>query len=335
VDQSEALLIRQPASFLADPIRFPYHLLIGPCTDGPPKIFVAWSPKIPHSRRCVASVRLKIQTKTTVHVVLEKHMIPSFQATVFHRFMTTGRTSPALCGCEDAAGESVGDYVVKIRGGMERGATALASELVASRLAAYFGIPVPAPSLVTIEKEFADLVAATHPSHAKRMRASVGLNFGSCQLNDVTTWPVDRTVPDAMWATAVSTFAFDALIQNPDRRFSPNPNLFSRGDQIFLYDHELAFSFIEDLLPSEEPWRLDRCNYLSEHVFYSRLRRKDIDLTSFTELLSALPKTALPAIMMEVPAEWNNGNLWKINQHLLSVAGESAAFADEIRKRLV
>jgi hypothetical protein len=228
----------------------------------------------------------------------------------------------------------VGDYVVKIRGGMERGATALAAELVASRLASYFGIPVPAPSLVVIEKEFADLVAATHPSHAKRMRESVGLNFGSRQLNDVTTWPVDRTVPDAMWTTAVSTFAFDALIQNPDRKFSPNPNLFSRGDQIFLYDHELAFSFIEDLLPSEKPWLLDQCSYLSEHVFYSRLRRKDINLTGFSALLAALPNAALPAILTEVPAEWNNGSLSKINQHLLSVAGESAAFADEIRRRL-
>jgi len=261
-------------------------------------------------------------------------MIPTVQATVFHRFMATGRTSPALCGCEDATGQSVGEQVVKLRGALDRGVTGLASELVASRLATYFEIPVPAPVLVAVDQDFADLVAATHPSHSKRMRDSVGLNFGSRQLNDVITWPVDRAVPDAMWATAVSTFAFDALIQNPDRRFSPNPNLFSRGDQIFLYDHELAFSFIEEILPSDKPWRLDGCNFLSEHVFFNRLRRKDIDLTGFTELLAALPRKALPAILTEVPAEWNNGGLSKINRHLLSVAGESAKFADEIRKRL-
>jgi hypothetical protein len=123
--------------------------------------------------------------------------------------------------------------------------TGLASELVASRLADYFGVPVPAPALVSIEPAFAELVAANQPAHSQRMRGSIGLNFGSRQLNDVMTWPVDKSIPDAMWATAVSIFAFDALIQNPDRKFNPNPNLFSRGDQIFIYDHELAFSFIE------------------------------------------------------------------------------------------
>ena len=53
-----------------------------------------------------------------------------------------------------------------------------------------------------------------------------------------------------MMATAVSIFALDALIDNPDRKFSPNPNLFSRGDTIFVFDHELAFSFMLDISPS-------------------------------------------------------------------------------------
>lgn len=261
-------------------------------------------------------------------------MIPTFHAAVFHRYMTTGRTSPALCGCEDITGQAVGDFVVKLRGSMERGVKALAFELVASRLAVYFGIPVPTPALILIEKDFADMVSEAHPAQSKRMLASVGLNFGSLQLNDVATWPVDRLVPDAIWDTAVMTFAFDALIQNPDRKFSPNPNLFSRGDQILLFDHELAFSFIEDLLPSARPWMLDRCDFLSEHVFYRRLRRNKVDLTRFTELLADLPRVALPAILTEVPGGWDNGSLALIRQHLISVAGESAAFAEGIRRRL-
>jgi hypothetical protein len=32
-------------------------------------------------------------------------MMPHIIAAQFHRFMKTGRTSPALCGCEDEAGE--------------------------------------------------------------------------------------------------------------------------------------------------------------------------------------------------------------------------------------
>lgn len=261
-------------------------------------------------------------------------MIPLVRATVFHRLMKTGRTSPVLCGCEDTAGQSVGDYVVKIRGGLERGVTALASELVASRLASYFGLSVPPPSLVVIDNEFADLVGVMELAAANRMRRSVGLNFGSRVLTDVATWPVDRALTEGMWASAVSTFAFDALIQNPDRRFNPNPNLFSRGDQIFLYDHELAFSFIEGVALPERPWLLDQCAYLSEHVFFNRLRRKPIDLSSFTELLAKLPTSALPSIMADVPEEWNNGRLLRIAQHLIAVAGEAVAFADEVKRKL-
>ncbi len=166
-------------------------------------------------------------------------MIPILQAVQFHRLMGSGRTTPALCGCEDADGKSAGEFVVKLRGGLER-SIGLTAELVANQLATYFGIPVPTPALVSIDAELADLVALNFPEKSKRIRDSIGLNFGSRQLSDVTTWPVDKAIPEAMLATAVSIFAFDALIENPDRKFSPNPNLFSRGDVIFVFDHEFG-----------------------------------------------------------------------------------------------
>lgn len=261
-------------------------------------------------------------------------MIATLHAAVFHKFMGTGRTTPALCACEDAEGKLAGDFVVKLRGGTERGATGMVSELVGSRLAAYFGIPVPLPSLVHIDAAFAALVAKSHPDKSKRMVDSVGLNFGSRQLNDVVTWPVDKSVPDAMWATATNIFAFDALIENPDRKFSPNPNLFSQGDQIFVFDHELAFSFIEDLFPSQSPWKLERSKYLADHVYFKRLKGKAVDLELFTSRLDALPVTALPEILAEVPEEWNNGSLSKINAHLCAMAPKAAQFAEEVRRRL-
>ena len=43
-------------------------------------------------------------------------MIRRLTAIQFERFMTSGRTSPALCGCEDESGVMVGEYVVKLRG---------------------------------------------------------------------------------------------------------------------------------------------------------------------------------------------------------------------------
>ncbi len=262
-------------------------------------------------------------------------MIPTFQAVQLHRFMGSGRTTPALCGCEDENGKLVGEFVVKLRGGLDRNVTGLAAELVATQLATYFGIPVPAPALVSIDAEFADLVALSFPEKSKRIRDSIGLNFGSRQLSDVIIWPVDKAIPEAMLRTAVSIFAFDALIENPDRKFSPNPNLFIRGDTIFVFDHEVAFSFIEDIFPSTTPWKLDRGNYLSDHVFFKQLKGKDIDLSTFTNRLELLSDTEISKIMAEVPNEWNNSNLSRIRGHLSAVVGQFALFAEEIRRRLV
>jgi hypothetical protein len=260
-------------------------------------------------------------------------MVARITAVQFHRFMSSGRTSPVLCGCEDDLGNRVDDYVVKLRGGLDRGEAGLVCELVASRLASHFGVAVPEPALVLIDADFAELVAAAEPQGANLLRNSIGLNFGSRQLSDMTGWPVDKWIPEAMWQAAVNIFAFDALIQNPDRRFS-NQNLFARGSDIFIYDHELAFSFLEAILPSGTPWRLEGQPYLAEHVFYRQLKKKPIDLDGFTLALGALPGAALDAILAEVPSEWNNESLSKIKRHLRAVADGGGEFAEEIRRKL-
>jgi hypothetical protein len=50
-------------------------------------------------------------------------MIQSLVATQFHRTMQSGRTSPILCGCEDHSERHIGDYVVKLKGCVERRVT--------------------------------------------------------------------------------------------------------------------------------------------------------------------------------------------------------------------
>jgi hypothetical protein len=130
-------------------------------------------------------------------------MVPRVIAAQFHRFMQTGRTSPALCGCEDMAGNFVDDFEVKLRGGMEGQAGPLC-ELLGSLLATHFGLRRPDPALVSIEADFAHLVAKTEPKGADRMRNSIGLNFGSRILVDALEWPIDKAIPDAMRQAAVN-----------------------------------------------------------------------------------------------------------------------------------
>jgi hypothetical protein len=259
-------------------------------------------------------------------------MVPRLTAIQFERFMNTGRTSPALCGCEDRAGRMVGEYVVKLRGAV--GESGLVNELIASRLAAHFGIASPEPALIAIEQALAELVANMQPSNAARIRDSVGLNFGTQVLSGVSTWPVDKSIPEVMWQAAVDIFAFDALIQNPDRRYG-NPNLFTRGDSLLVFDHEMAFSFLVAVLPSPTPWKLDRQPYLRDHVFYRKLKSTPIDFTGFSASLGGLSDALLRGILTDVPAEWNNENVLKIERHLRAVREHRGEFAEEVRRFLV
>ena len=103
---------------------------------------------------------------------------------------------------------------------------------------------------------------------------------------------------------------------------------------LWVFDHELAFSFIKDIGQQSAPWILANETYLNYHLFFRQLKGKDLDLAHFTKSLAALPDLALPSIMAEVPPEWNNGSETKLEHHIRAVAERAPDFAEEIRKSL-
>jgi hypothetical protein len=192
----------------------------------------------------------------------------------------------------------------------------------------------PPPALIVIEQALADLVAHAVPAQAAIIKGSVGLNFGTQVQTAVSTWPVDKSIPAAMLQGATDIFAFDALIQNPDRRYS-NPNVFTRGDSLIVFDHEMAFSFLMGLLPSGSPWLLDDQQYLSEHVFFRILKSRAIDVSSFTNALVGLTDALLSEFMAEAPSEWNSESLPKIKEYLCVMRDHAVEFAESLRRFLV
>lgn len=259
-------------------------------------------------------------------------MVPRLAATHFERFMDSGRTAPALCGCVDESGNAMGEYVVKLRGAVEIGDAGLINELLAVKLAGHFKLQTPAAAVVSIERELIDLIVDRYPSREASLLRSIGLNFGSKHLVGVGTWPVDKPIPEEDRVTAAEVFAFDALLQNPDRGYN-NPNLFVRD--ITLIDHESAFSFLLAVLPSAEPWNIEREAYLQNHVFYKRLKSKPIEIEDFAAALASLSDDVMEAMVADVPAEWDNQErVAKIVQHLRTVREHVTEFAESIRRVL-
>jgi hypothetical protein len=260
-------------------------------------------------------------------------MLLRLTATQFVRVMTSGRTNPILCGCSNSAGNPAGEFIVKLLGQPKDGNCGALFELVASRIAQYFDILVPEAAAIEVTTDFAEIVAEVQPQLAATLRAAVGLNFGSRVINPMTTWLVGRSIPEAMIADAVKVFAFDALIQNPDRR-ADNPNLFTQGDDIYAYDHEMSFSFLFALAVSHQSWNLEDQNYLKQHVFHSRLKSRELDFTNFRDRLNALTEIVLARIKAEVPKEWTHENLERIEAHLNEIREHTDEFVEQVRRRL-
>jgi hypothetical protein len=210
------------------------------------------------------------------------------------------------------------------------------SELFASRLASYFGILVPDPALIEISPSFSDLVVQRRSLNAVGIRESVGVNFGSKMLVGATTWPIDKAIPDSMQQAAMNIFALDALIQNPDRRFD-NPNLLVSGDDVYVYDHESAFSFLLAIVPGRTPWLLDDEVYLDRHVFFRKLKGRSRDTASFSEFiarLKSLTEERLREVTLDIPKLWMESGSIGIENHLSQLRAHADEFGVALDRRL-
>jgi len=104
------------------------------------------------------------------------------------------------------------------------------------------------------------------PEFANLVRRSVGLNFGTKKLPPgLNTWPKDRGIPVLVRALAAEIFAFDIIVQNPDRR-RDNPNIQWKGGELYIYDHDLAFSFVVPTIGWRPPWTGEGLDFLQEHI---------------------------------------------------------------------
>lgn len=258
-------------------------------------------------------------------------MIKQLTAVTLHRFLNSGRNEPALFACLDEQGQPAGDYVVKLAGNTTQ--QQLAHELIGSLLADHFHLLHPAPAIVQIHPELISWLQRSLPHKSAVLATSKALNFGCEYLTDTPTWPIGNPLSDTLLATAADIFAFDALISNDDRRRT-NPNILLRGDQLFIIDHELAFSFLYLLLNRDQPWDLTNRNNLQEHVFFYALRKKSLNFDRFIQHLTDLGESALESIISAIPNSWRSDQLPKISTHLKQVRDNARKFEIQLAGRL-
>lgn len=232
-------------------------------------------------------------------------------ATQFIKAMSAGRNRPLLLGCENNVRDTF-EVVVKFRG-REMNEKNQCAELICAQLADDLGLQVPQAAVVNVPAGFETIIPEREL--AQMVRSSASLNFGSLHVGPgFTTWPPGRDPHGVQRDQASEVFAFDALVQNPDRR-AANPNLWVRSDRIGVFDHDQAFSFLAVPIigGAPKPWSMvnhaKALRFLEQHIFYRSLRGGRLDLGPFKEKLGRLSDSQLQGYGDTVPAEWrNNGD---------------------------
>lgn len=232
-------------------------------------------------------------------------MVSTIRAITFVKTLRHGRTRPSLMLCENDDGERI-EAVVKLYSGKESTRKALICELMAALLARDLDLTVPEPFIVEIEQDF--YRGIPEPELAGRFRSSPGANFGSRYLGaGYTTWPQERSIPDSIVQDAAEIIAFDLMIQNPDRR-KDRPNLLRKGDELVIFDHEMAFSFLYALVPDEYPWDGKGMKFARDHVFYGGLKGRSISWVRMQGALEAVDDSRLVMYGETLPDDWRNNS---------------------------
>jgi hypothetical protein len=159
------------------------------------------------------------------------------------------------------------------------------------------------------------------------------LNFGSKVITGgFDTWPIGKAVPFNLKQLAAEIFAFDAFIQNPDR--GDRPNILWKGDELYIIDHEMGFSFILEILPLSKPWQITSLGFMKNHLFYGSLKGQELNLDRFRGALELLSDNVMAGITENVPIEWRNNNIKKIETHINEITHHINDFVDEVRRLL-
>ena len=259
--------------------------------------------------------------------------IKEVEARQFRRALNSGRTTPLLFECEDATTGQKEEYVVKLKSSLDRRDRGLICELVSSLIARFIGLNTPSIALVSIDAQMASLIDVIPKD---KIRSSIGLNLGSKLFSGgYLNLPNDYPLSIHLEQAAAEIITFDALIQNPDRR-SGKPNMFIKGNEIYIFDHELAFSFLEVIGKRGNPWEqaaFSSC--VRGHFFYRQLKGRTLILERIAQGIKSMGNDFLLDVQAIIPEEWKDENINKIFDHLKAIVKNADRFIEGVRREMV
>src|SRR6266498_1098571 len=258
------------------------------------------------------------------------YTLPLIEALSPHELFVSGANKPLLITGVDVNGNK-GDYVVKFRSAERMSNEASMRELLAAFIAGQMEIKAVAPVIVNISQAFVDLLVGN--SAWRYANKSLGLNYGSEYIKGYSTIPISQSLNNQQLKYAQMIFAFDVMIQNPDRTFN-KPNMLTDGNEIVIFDHELAFGFIFDIFKNSKPWeiRSPDLEWINKHCLLQKINGSAFDFDEFSQRFDNLGERFWDTAWNLIPPEWRSDQFNIIKQHLSAICENKNGFILELKK---
>lgn len=271
-----------------------------------------------------------------VKITDQNYKLKEVMPSTWIKNLGTGTTLPILAIAVDENGEKI-DCVIKCVSAQRMSPEASCRELIASFIAIELDLNVPEPLIVNIHEEFVSLVDQSNPCF-EGLKNSIGINYGCVYIDGHWEFTSNQSLDSKLNKTVNEIFVFDLLISNPDRRIE-KPNMFTNGEQIVIFDHELAFSFLKILFfQNDEPWLIkdSDINWIKDHYFYDRIKGKFQDFTHFVDKFSVLNDHFWERCYQHIPNEWKERcELEKIRMIIDKLVLHKEDFKQELKRILL
>ncbi|HEV8129988.1 MAG TPA: hypothetical protein VGQ81_01955 [Acidobacteriota bacterium] len=112
------------------------------------------------------------------------------------------------------------------------------------------------------------------------------------------------------------------------------PNLLFKQDELFVFDHEMAFAFTRLVGSRTGRWDEPSLNFLRNHPLHGGLGGKEVDLRRFEGELRSLQDEAIDEICRGVPPEFGTLHLEKIAEHWRDARDNAANITESVKRIL-
>jgi len=261
--------------------------------------------------------------------------LPVIEALNPFNLFSYGTTAPmAVWGVDTSTGER-SRFVVKFKNSGRMSTTSSAFELIGAWMAMELDLPVVEPVLVNVSSDFVETAIKGRDGYRTAMQ-SQGINFGCKYLEGYTNIPNSAfSLPAHLLETAKLIYVFDMFIANTDRGHQ-RPNVISNGSKLLIYDHELAFSFLQILpfMRNPTPWILNEADrdLYKNHFFFKMLNELKPDLGREVALLDCFNTDFWVKVYKALPPDWINDQILEIESYLTSIVRNRAYFAESLNK---